>query len=271
MKIFKNKKTLINEISNRKNIAFVPTMGSLHKGHLSLIQNAKKKSKNVLVSIYINPKQFNSNSDFKKYPRNIDKDIAFLKKTKIKYLYLPTDKDIYSFTPKKIIYLDEFSKKLCGRFRPKHFIGVVDVINRFIEIIKPHLLFLGQKDFQQLELIKLHLNKNKILTKIISCPTIREINGIALSSRNLKLNKNQIKTAAKVYKYLRVIKKNVFSVNSKKQKFEMLKKILSFGVKKIDYLEYINTKTLKPTKKINKSFNIFIAYYVGNVRLIDNL
>ena len=103
MKIFKNKKTLINEISNRKNIAFVPTMGSLHKGHLSLIQNAKKKSKNVLVSIYINPKQFNSNSDFKKYPRNIDKDIAFLKKTKIKYLYLPTDKDIYSFTPKKII------------------------------------------------------------------------------------------------------------------------------------------------------------------------
>jgi cytidyltransferase-like protein len=133
MKIFKNKKSLVNELLNKKNIAFVPTMGSIHKGHLSLIRRAKKVSKNVLVSIYINPKQFNSKSDFKRYPRNINKDIALLKKIKIKYLYLPCNNDIYSFKPKSPIYLDKFSKELCGKFRHKHFMGVINVINRFIE------------------------------------------------------------------------------------------------------------------------------------------
>ena len=150
MKIFKTKISLIEEISNKKNIAFVPTMGAIHKGHLSLIKRAKMESKDVLVSIYVNPKQFNLNSDFKKYPRNINKDINILRKIKIKYLYLPSNNDIYSFNPKISIYLDKFSKKLCGRFRPGHFRGVIDVVNRFIEIIKPHSIFLGLKDYQQL-------------------------------------------------------------------------------------------------------------------------
>ena len=189
MKIFKNKKSLVNELLNKKNIAFVPTMGSIHKGHLSLIRRAKKVSKNVLVSIYINPKQFNSKSDFKRYPRNINKDIALLKKIKIKYLYLPCNNDIYSFKPKSPIYLDKFSKELCGKFRHKHFMGVINVINRFIEIIKPSSIFLGYKDFQQLALIKHHIIRNKISTKVISCPTIRSKGGIALSSRNSKLKK----------------------------------------------------------------------------------
>ena len=135
MKIFKDKKTLIKEIFNKKNIAFVPTMGSIHKGHLSLIKRAKKKTKNVLVSIYVNPKQFNSNSDFKRYPRNINKDIALLRKINVKYLYLPTDSDIYSFRPTFSVYLDNFSKTLCGKFRPGHFKGVVNVVNRFIDIM----------------------------------------------------------------------------------------------------------------------------------------
>ena len=271
MKIFKNKKNLINVISKKRDIAFVPTMGSIHKGHLSLIKKAKKNSKNVLVSIYVNPKQFHSNSDFKKYPRDINKDIEILKKIKIQYLYLPTDNDIYSFKPILPVYINNFSKKLCGKCRPGHFKGVLNVINRFIDIIKPHSVFLGLKDFQQLALIRHHVIKNKILTRIVSCPTIRDKNGVPLSSRNSKLSKKQIRMAADVCRHLRKIKKDLALFKLRKLKLKIIKKIISFGVKKIDYLECINLKTLKLAKKNNENYNIFIAYYLGNVRLIDNL
>ena len=271
MKIFKNKKNLISEISNKKNIAFVPTMGSIHKGHLSLIKRAKKEFKNVVVSIYINPKQFNSNLAFKKYPRNLNKDIVILKKLNVKYLYIPTDNDIYSFRPITPIYLNKFSKKLCGKFRPSHFKGVINVINRFIEIIKPHSIYLGLKDLQQLSLIKLHIDKNKIPTKVISCPTIRDVNGVALSSRNKKLKLNQIKIAGKIYRYLRDKKRNIISGNFRKQQLVFINEIKLLGVKKIDYLEYINLKNFKSPKSVNENYNIFIAYYLGKIRLIDNL
>ena len=271
MKIFKNKTRLLKEISNIKDITFVPTMGSIHKGHLSLIKKAKKESTNVLVSIYVNPKQFNSNFDFHKYPRNIKRDISLLKKNKVKYLYLPSYKDIYSFKPKKTIHLHKFSKKLCGKFRPKHFKGVINVVNRFIEIINPKSICLGFKDFQQLALIKLHINKNKIQTKVVACPTIRQRNGIAMSSRNIKLNKNEIEIANKVYKYIKKKKKEMLSVNLRKNKLKFVDEIKQFGVKKIDYLESVNLKTFKYTEKNIKNSNIFIAYYLGNVRLIDNL
>jgi len=271
MKIFRNKIELLKEISNVKNIAFVPTMGSIHDGHLSLINKANKISKNILVSIYVNPKQFDTGFDYKRYPRNINKDIALLKKVKVKFLYLPDYKDLYSFVPKLPIYLNKFSQELCGKFRPRHFKGVINVINRFIEILKPSLILLGRKDFQQLTLIKLHIKKNNILTKVVSCPTIREINGVALSSRNLKLNKSQIKTAAQIYKYLKKNKRIIFSKNLKKQQLEIEKNIKFLGAEKIDYIKFINLKTLKEPKIIKEKYNVFVAYYLGGIRLIDNL
>jgi len=271
MKIFKNKKKLIKEISRQRNIAFVPTMGSLHNGHISLINKAKKESANVLVSIYVNPKQFNSKSDFKKYPRNINKDISILRKLKIQYLYMPSYKDIYSFKSKSPLYLNSFAKKLCGKFRPDHFKGVVDVINRFLEIVKPHAIFLGIKDFQQLVLIKRHINKNNISTKVVACPTVRQKNGIALSSRNIKLNKYQITIAGKIYKFLKNNKKAILLESKQNKKLLVFNKISQLGAKKIDYIECINTKTLKNAKSIKEKFNIFIGYYLGKIRLIDNL
>ena len=246
-------------------------MGSIHKGHLSLIEKAKKESTNILVSIYVNPKQFSSPSGFKKYPRNLKNDIKLLKKTKIKYLYIPNKKDIYSFKTKSSVYLDKFSNKLCGKFRPGHFRGVVDVINRFLEIIKPKSMYLGIKDFQQLVLIKSHISKNNIKTKIITCPTIREKSGIALSSRNIKLNKKQMKIAASVYKLLKSYKKNILVKNLNNKKKDVINKIKKIGIKKIDYLECLNLNTLRKPQVKNVSFNLFIAYYIGKVRLIDNL
>ena len=271
MKIFKNKKKLSSEISDLKNIAFVPTMGSLHRGHISLIKKAKKKSNQVLVSIFINPKQFNSKQDYKKYPRKLNEDIKILKKIKINFLYLPTYRDIYMFKPKNKIYLDNFSKILCGKFRPFHFIGVVNVVNRFLEIIKPRFLYLGLKDFQQLSIIKSHVIKNKIKTEIVDCPTIREGNGMAISSRNLKLTKNQLINAGKIYKFIKQNKKLIFYKIYNNKKSEVIEKLIKLGANKIDYIECLNLNTKKICNSPKFRFNIFISYYIGNVRLIDNL
>ena len=145
MKIFKDKHLLQKEISKTKGISFVPTMGGLHKGHISLIKQSKKTKFKTLVSIFVNPKQFTKKSDFRSYPRNIRGDIKRLKKLKINYLYIPTFKDIYGFKPKERVFLDKFSKKLCGKFRKGHFEGVLNVVNRFLEIIKPKYIFFREK------------------------------------------------------------------------------------------------------------------------------
>ena len=271
MKIFKNKELLKREIGNKKSISFVPTMGGLHKGHISLIKTAKKYTNKTLVSIYINPKQFNKKEDYKKYPRNLAKDLKILKKLKVNYLYLPTYKDLFKFKPSHRIYLHKFSKILCGKHRKYHFKGVLDVVNRFLEIIRPKYLFLGFKDFQQLTLIKKHVLKNKIHTKIISCKTERETSGVAFSSRNFNLSKNQMKIAKNVYRYLIKIKKKT-KKNSKLFNSLLFKKdLIKLGVNKIDYLEIINLKSLSKPRKLKESFNIFIAYYLNKVRLIDNI
>ena len=271
MKIFKDKHTLQKEIFKNKGISFVPTMGGLHKGHISLIKSSKKSGLKTLVSIYINPKQFNKKSDFRSYPRNTKKDIKLLKKLKINYLYTPAFKDIYGFKPRHKVFLDKSSNKLCGKFRKGHFEGVLDVVNRFIEIIKPKYIYLGKKDYQQLYLIKKHIEKRKIKSKIIECKTIRENNGIACSSRNLYLSKNQKKIASNIFYYLFNLKKkikknyNLFKINKIK------KDLINLGANKIDYLENYNVKSFKKIKKLNQKFNLFFAYYIKDTRLIDNI
>jgi len=271
MKIFRNKNTLIKEVSGLKDLAFVPTMGTLHKGHLSLIDRAKKESKQVLVSIYVNPKQFDSKKDFNKYPKNYSKDIIVLKKKKIDYLYLPNNKDMYSFKTKIPVYLNKFSKKLCGKSRPNHFKAVVNVVNRFLEIIKPKSIYLGVKDLQQLSLIKMHITKRKIKTDIIECPTIRKNNGLALSSRNTKLKKHQIIKAGKIYFYLKKNKKLILKSILNKDKLVIIDRLMQLGADKIDYIECLNLDKLEYCKNVKNNFKIFVAYYIGEVRLIDNL
>ena len=268
MKLFTNKKKLREEIGKINNISFVPTMGFLHKGHESIIKKSVKGSGKTLVSIFVNPKQFNSRKDLKSYPRNTKNDIKILKKLKVDYLYKPSYADIYKFKTKNKIYLDKFAKELCGQFRKGHFKGVIDVVNRFLEIIKPKTILLGNKDFQQLYLIKKHIKKNRIKTKVFSCKTIRDKYFIAYSSRLNKLNYIEKIKLIKVIKFLKKYKNDLLS---KKQTFninEIKKKIISMGVNKVDYIKLIDLKTLKRPRK-NK-FNLFYAFYIGKVRLIDN-
>ena len=271
MKIFKDKHTLQKEILKTKGISFVPTMGGLHKGHISLIKQSKKFKLKTLVSIFVNPKQFNKKSDFRSYPRNLKKDIKLLKKLKINYLYIPTFKDIYGFKPMNKIFLDKSSKKLCGKFRKGHFEGVLNVVNRFIEIIKPKYIFLGKKDYQQLYLIKKHIEKRKIKSKIVECKTIRENNGVAYSTRNLSLDKNQMKIASNIFHYLSNLKKKIKNQKDQFKISEIKKDLIKIGAKKIDYIENYNLKSFKKIKKSNKKFNLFFAYYIKNTRLIDNI
>tara|TARA_A100001011_G_scaffold269195_1_gene278372 strand:+ start:3997 stop:4812 length:816 start_codon:yes stop_codon:yes gene_type:complete len=270
MKLFTDKKNLQKEIKNIKNISFVPTMGSLHKGHESLIKRSVKSSKKTLVSIFINPKQFEIKKDFKNYPKSLKNDLRIAKKLKVSYLYKPTYKDVYKFKTKNKIYLHNFSKKLCGKFRKGHFNGVLNVVNRFIEIIKPKKIFLGNKDFQQHVLISKHIKKNKINTKVIQCKTIRDKNFIAFSSRLQKLRNNDKLTLIKILKTLKNYKRNLV-LNKKKYNFSQIKnKLLSVGAQKVDYVEIIDLKTLKKPKKNKVKFNLFFAFYIGKVRFIDN-
>ena len=271
MKIFKSKHKLKEEISNIKNISFVPTMGGLHKGHISLIKKSQNFKGKTLVSIFVNPKQFNEKKDFLNYPRNLKKDLRILKHLNVDLIYLPGLKDIFSFQVKNKIFLDKFSKKLCGKSRKGHFKGVLNIVNRFLELIKPKYVFLGIKDFQQSYLIRRHIVKRKINTKVINCKTIREKNGVACSTRNNNLNKNQMKIASNVIKYLKN-KKKLIKKKLPNFKFINIKKdLINLGVKKIDYIEFYNSKTLKRPKSKREKFKIFIAFYLNKTRLIDNI
>ena len=271
MKIFKTKNRLQKEILSVKNISFVPTMGGLHKGHIYLIKKSKKKAGKTLVSIFVNPKQFNNRKDFDNYPRAINKDLIILKKLNVDFLYVPTFQDIFSFKPKNKIYLDKFSKKLCGKNRKGHFEGVLNVVNRLLEIIKPKHIFLGIKDFQQLYLINRHIKMKNIQTKVISCKIIREINGVACSTRNKNLNKKNLLLASKIYKYFKLKKKLIKKSYNEYNIFDIKKDLLKLGLQKIDYIEMLNINTLKKIKKKSENYKIFIAYYINKIRLIDNI
>ena len=270
MKVIKNKKIIKRILKGYKSLSFIPTMGSLHNGHISLIKKAKKDKNKIIVSIFVNPKQFKNNKDYKSYPRNLRKDLNILKRQKVDFVFLPTVKDIYSHKTKNKIYLDKFSKNLCGKYRPGHFKGVINVVNRLVEIICPKQIYLGKKDYQQLILIRKHFSKNNIKIKIIECNTHRDAFGLPESSRNKSLNYNQINIARKVSQILKK-NKSIIKHNFKNFRLNNLKnQIKSLGIKKIEYLELLNLKTLK-YPKINENFNIFIAYYLGKSRLIDNV
>ena len=256
-------------ILNKKNLGFVPTMGGIHNGHISLVKRSIKECDSTVVSIFVNKQQFNKKSDFFKYPKVINKDISKLKKFKIDALLLPKSKDIYPHGYNKNIKISSFGKKLCGKNRPGHFEGVADVIDRFLKIIKPNKIFLGEKDMQQLKILEHFIKKNHSRCKVIGCKTIRDNKGLAYSSRNYLLSVKEKVIASKVFN---VIKKNKKKIIKKRISLDKIKHILyKLGIKKIDYIEMIDiNKLIKPFKKKIK-YKIFIAYYLSGIRLIDNI
>ena len=271
MKILLNKTSLTKSLGPFDDIGFVPTMGSIHKGHLSLINRSNQVCNKTIVSIFVNPKQFNNKKDFKTYPKNMKKDLRLLIKTKqVDFIYIPKFRDIFNNNKKPKIKINKKDKILCAKFRKGHFEGVLDVMDRLTNIVKPNKIFMGEKDFQQLFLVKKYL-KNKYDTEVIGCKTIREKNKVALSSRNYLLSKKNLALASVIIRKLINLKKNIKLKKNKNRYLKMVKNDLEkkFNIK-IEYLELRNIYNLKLSSVINKS-RLFVAYYLNGVRLIDNL
>jgi len=271
MKILLNKTSLTKSLRQFSDIGFVPTMGSIHKGHLSLISRSNQICSKTVVSIFVNPKQFNNKKDFKTYPKNIKNDIRLISKTKkVDFLYIPKLIDIFKNNKKPKIKLIKIDKILCAKFRKGHFEGVLDVMDRLTSIVKPNKIFMGNKDFQQLFLVKKYLKK-KYNTDVIGCKTIRNKDRLALSSRNYLLTKEKLTLASKIIKKLIILKKNIKLKKNKNKYLLTVKKDLQKQFKiKIDYLELRDIDNLKLSNVIDRS-RLFVSYYLSGVRLIDNL
>jgi pantoate--beta-alanine ligase len=270
MKIILNNNILRKTLGPFDDIGFVPTMGGIHKGHISLIKKSIKFNKKTIVSIFVNPKQFNETKDFKSYPSNIKNDLSILKKIKnLDFIYIPQFKDIYENKKQSQIKIKKKDKVLCAKYRKGHFEGVLDVMNRLTKLIKPKKIFMGEKDFQQFFLVRDFIEK-KFNTKVIKCKTIRNKNKLALSSRNFLLDKQEIKNVEKISKTFLNLKNKIKKTNNINRFLQITKKKFEkfFNIK-IEYLENRNTKNLTISNKY-KGSRIFLCYYYKNIRLIDN-
>ena len=270
MKLIKQIIDLNKALKKGKKLGFVPTMGSLHKGHEALIKKSKKICHKTLVTIFVNPTQFNNIKDYNTYPRFLNKDLKILRKLKVDFVYIPTVEQIYKNKKSSKILLNRTQKILCAKFRVGHFEGVLDVLNRFIKLISPKIIFMGEKDYQQFFLVK-NFIKDKYQTKVYLCKTVRNSNMVALSSRNNLLNKANLKTSGLIASKLLDLKKAINKDNKRSKeliKTLKIKLIEKFDIK-IEYLECRNLNNLS-TNLSNKPFKLFVAYYLSNVRLIDN-
>lgn len=281
MMVFDTVNALTRELEKlrkqKHSIGFVPTMGALHNGHLSLIEKAGKDNDSVIMSIFVNPTQFNNPDDLKNYPKNIEADLKLLEKTSCKIVFAPLEKEIYPNEESKnnSFSFGRLTEVMEGKYRPGHFNGVATVVKRLFEIVKPDRVYFGQKDIQQFLVINA-LNKNyleDLKIELVKCPIIRESDGLAMSSRNVLLKSEQRKSAA-------LISKSLFEAGEKYKNFEpdelkklIVEKINSDSNMKVEYLEFVTEPDLKPIEKWDDDQKILacIAVQVGNVRLIDNI
>ena len=262
-------------ISLKKTIGLVPTMGSLHNGHLSLLKKAVHSCDIVWVTIFINPTQFDNKKDLNNYPKNIKKDIEMINEISENInVFNPEISEMYDNKLKiENFNFQNLDKELEGKYRNNHFNGVGTIVSKLFNLFKPAKAFFGEKDFQQTRIINRLIKIKNFKTELVICPTVREINGLALSSRNALLSTENKEKAAIIYKTLIYCKQNLSKSSFQKIYNNSKKEINSLKDFELEYLEIVNNETLKKVKKMdaNKSIRIFICVLVGGVRLIDNI
>ena len=273
MKILENKRELDELLAkirtNGTKIGLIPTMGSIHNGHLSLVENSMKENFFSITSIFINPTQFNDLKDFKKYPQNKKQDIEKLNTVKCDAVFFPQIEELYPEGIKRKKTISKYRDILCDKFRPGHFDGVTTVVKSLFDIVTPDAVFFGEKDFQQLKIIKELIKKNNLPIQLIDCPSVRSKNGMSLSSRYNNFNTNQEilfnQISLKINDCVNLLKKQIDINNLKNlnQYLEEDKKI------KVDYLEVRDDDELLLTQK-NKNARLFISFYIEDIRIIDN-
>ncbi|GGD19780.1 pantoate--beta-alanine ligase [Hyunsoonleella pacifica] len=280
MKVYTEKNKISNAIEALKyeglSVGMVPTMGALHEGHLQLVIRALKENNVVVVSIFVNPTQFDNKKDLDKYPRTLDKDVALLKTVSKDAIvvYAPTVDDIYEGkTVSQAFDFDGLEFEMEGKFRHGHFDGVGTIVKRFFEIVSPNKAYFGEKDFQQLQIIKKLVKKHELPVKIVGCKIHRETNGLAMSSRNTRLKPEYLEAAPFIYKTLKTAKTK-FGIKSANKVLEWVgSQFAEHNLLELEYFIIADTETLKPVKRKSnkKKYRAFIAVYAGEIRLIDNI
>lgn len=256
-----------------RTIGFVATMGALHEGHLSLIRRARRENDVVVVSIFVNPTQFGPQEDFKKYPRNLKRDAQMCKREGADIIFYPPTKEIYPDNYRTYVLVEELSEVLCGKFRPGHFKGVATVVTKLFNIVQPDITYFGQKDAQQAIIIKKMVEDLSLPVKIKVIPTLREKDGVALSSRNAYLKPSERRDAAVLYEALNLAKNLIRQGNRNSP--DIIKKMRRLINKKksakIQYISIVNLKDLRSVDEIKDKALIALAVWIGRTRLIDNI
>lgn len=279
MQILKEKQSLKEQIRAYKqdglSVGFVPTMGALHQGHISLIQNALSSCNKVVVSIFVNPTQFDNPEDLEKYPRNLEEDVRRIRELSDEVIiFSPAANEIYE---KEIVseefQFDGLEHQMEGKFRKGHFNGVGTIVKKLFEMVQPDKAFFGEKDYQQLQIIKKLVEKHHLDVEVIGCPIDREISGLARSSRNERLSPEQRQKASVIYKILQQVKKDFGTKSAPELTSWVISRFKSEPALELEYFEIANADTLIPVgeKKVNEKYRAFIAAYSGDIRLIDNI
>jgi pantoate--beta-alanine ligase len=258
-----------------RSIGFVPTMGYLHRGHISLIEESKKRADVTIVSIFVNPTQFAPNEDFGTYPRDLDRDSSLLEASGTDYLFCPSTKDIYSENFQTYVDVCEITKIIEGEFRPTHFKGVTTIVSILFNCVKPNYAFLGQKDAQQAAVIKQMVDDLKYSIEVVICPIVREPDGLAMSSRNAYLSPDEREKALLLNKSLKQAEEIIIA--GERNTAVIVKKINNNFIKErsihLNYIRIVNVETFKEVDKVEsgKEYYCLIAAKVGSTRLIDNI
>ena len=260
---------------DNKKIGFVPTMGALHQGHLSLLKNSLSENDVTVMSIFVNPTQFNNSEDLDKYPRTLERDVQIMQDLSSNIIvYAPEVADIYEGnTISESFDYDGLENQMEGKHRPGHFDGVGTIVKRLFEIVQPNKAYFGEKDFQQLQIVKKLVSKYKIQVDVIGCPIHREANGLAMSSRNERLSESAREKAAIIYQILNSAKE-IFQTNSAEQTIKFVEnEFKKYPEFELEYFEIADEATLLPVseKEFDKKYRGFIAIFIENIRLIDNI
>jgi pantoate--beta-alanine ligase len=253
-------------------LGLVPTMGALHEGHLSLVRAARAQCSPVVVSIFVNPKQFGPSEDLQKYPRTFAADCAALEALGVDYLFAPPVEEMYPSGFRTGIVVEGLSERQEGRSRPGHFRGVATVVLKLFEIVQPHTAFFGRKDAQQLRIISQMAQDLNLDVQIAACPIVRETDGLALSSRNAYLSGDSRRAATALYRSLDAVKRAIeMGERNAANLVEVARKVLAVGpAVKVDYVEIVDAETLEPVVGLQRTCYVLVAAIVGGTRLIDN-
>jgi pantoate--beta-alanine ligase len=253
-------------------LGFVPTMGALHEGHFSLIREAQKQCSPVVVSIFVNPKQFGPGEDLKKYPRTMEADRAALEKLGVDYLFAPTAEEIYPSGFRTTVAVDGLGDRLEGRSRPGHFRGVATVVLKLFEIVQPRFAFFGRKDAQQVRIIRQMAADLSLDAEIVVCPIVREPDGLALSSRNAFLKESDRHAATALYRSLDTVRREIAAGERDAARLLVALRRVADAEKgvSLDYAEIVDVETLEPVMSLRKTCLVLVAALVGGTRLIDN-